>query len=175
MRNQPFRTQILNENIGTVYLSLPFSVWCYLSLPVPAHKGISVLHALSFLLDPNLVAMLFPAVETVCMVMFTDLASFASMTRFRTNSASLTSALSYSVQFSFTGTQRNCSLCPASERHSRVQQLNNSSTSTLSSSPTTSTVRVNLEVNVKLTVWVWKSHAWANSLTVLLSSSDVPW
>ena len=51
-------------------------------------KGISVL-CFVFLLVPNLVAMLLPAVESVCTVMFTDFASFASVIRFLTNSASL--------------------------------------------------------------------------------------
>ena len=128
---------------------------------------------LVFLLVPNLVAMLFPAVLSVWTVMLTDFANLASVIRLRMYSASLVPC---PMAYSSASPELSCycALCPAAKGNSWVQNLNNSSTSAFPSASTSCPVWIYVAVQVQSTVRTFKCHIWTEALTVILSSSNVP-
>ena len=122
-----------------------------------------------FLLVPNLVAMLFPAVLAVWTLMLIDFASFASVIRLRTSLVPCPMAYSSA---SDSWAKCYCALCSAAKGNSWVQNLRNCSTSAFPSAPTSCPVWI--YIAVQSADWTFKWHVWTEALTVIPSSSNVP-
>ena len=173
MGYQQFRRKIFGENISEIYFSSYFSqsqisfryqflhvkefqsyVLCFLACSKPsghafASSGVRVNSD----------------VHRLCRFCFNDQVL---------DKQCLASFLSYCIQFCFSQTKGNCSLCSAPKRNSWVQRLNHSSTSALAGGPTSCPVRANRAVNVQSAVRVRHCHAWTQSLTMISGTWNVP-